>query len=175
MVIKDLAFAKFLNEAEILKRVRELAAQISKDYTGQSPLILPVLNGSFMFASDLIRKLTVEPRVSFVKHSSYTGGVSAGQLKTIIGLQESVFQQDILIVEDIVDSGQTIARVTDEISALGPNSVEVVSLLIKQKSAAQPKIPKYVGFEIPDQFVVGYGLDYQGLGRQLSDIYQATA
>lgn len=175
MVIKDLAFAKFLEEVEILKRVRELAAQISADYSGRSPLILPVLNGSFMFASDLIRRLSLEPRVSFVKHSSYNGGVSAGQLKTIIGLQESVFQQDILIVEDIVDSGQTIARVADEISALGPNSVEVVSLLMKQKSAAHLKAPKYIGFEIPDRFVVGYGLDYQGFGRQLSDIYQATA
>ncbi|MFM9075075.1 MAG: phosphoribosyltransferase, partial [Bacteroidota bacterium] len=95
-------------------------------------------------------------------------------LKTIIGLQESVFQQDILIVEDIVDSGQTIARVTEEISALGPNSVEVVSLLRKQRSSAPVKMPKYVGFEIPDRFVVGYGLDYQGLGRQLSDIYQVA-
>jgi len=172
MVIKDLAFAKLLKEADILGRVAELAGQISKDYKGESPLILPVLNGSFIFASDLIRGLSIDPRISFVKHSSYNGGMSAGQLKTIIGLQESVFQQDILIVEDIIDSGQTIARVTDEISALGPNSVEVVSLLRKQKSAAPVKVPKYFGFEIPDQFVVGYGLDYQGLGRHLRDIYQ---
>lgn len=174
MTIKDLAFAKFLQEAEILRRVEEMAGRISEDYKGESPLILSVLNGSFIFASDLIRKLTIEPRISFVKHSSYNGGLSAGQLKTIIGLQESVFQQDILIVEDIVDSGQTIARVTEEISALGPNSVEVVSLLRKQKSSAPVKTPKYVGFEIPDRFVVGYGLDYQGLGRQLSDIYQVA-
>lgn len=176
MQLKEKEFTRFLKEKEILKRVAEMAAEISKDYSDSQPLVLPVLNGSFIFAADLIRKLGIEVKVSFVKHSSYNGGVSSGQLKTIIGLQESVFNQDVLIVEDIVDTGQTISRVVAELSALGTKSVEVITLLRKKKPTNGSGIlqPKYVGFEIPDHFVVGYGLDYDGAGRQLCDLYRMS-
>lgn len=176
MQLNEKEFTRFLKEKEIINRVAALAAEISKDYADSQPLVLPVLNGSFIFAADLIRKLKIEVKVSFVKHSSYNGGVSSGQLKTIIGLQESVFNQDVLIVEDIVDTGQTISRVVAELSALGTKSVEVVTLLRKKKTANGNGTlqPKYVGFEIPDHFVVGYGLDYDGAGRQLCDLYRMS-
>jgi len=176
MQLNEKEFTRFLKEKEIINRVAALAAEISKDYADSQPLVLPVLNGSFIFAADLIRKLKIDVKVSFVKHSSYNGGVSSGQLKTIIGLQESVFNQDVLIVEDIVDTGQTISRVVAELSALGTKSVEVVTLLRKKKTSNGNGTlqPKYVGFEIPDHFVVGYGLDYDGAGRQLCDLYRMS-
>lgn len=172
MRLKDMEFTRLLGEREVQERVAGLSAVINEDYRESQPLVLPVLNGSFMFAADLLRHFTMNPRVSFVKHSSYNGNVSAGQLKTIIGLQESVFNQDVLIVEDIIDTGQTITQVMNELSTLGTKSIEVVALLRKQKSNGNGHRIKYVGFDIPDHFVVGYGLDYQGLGRQLRDVYR---
>lgn len=172
MRLRDMEFTRLYGEQEVQKRVADLAAAINEDYKDSQPLILPVLNGSFIFAADLLRHLAIEPRISFVKHSSYNGNVSAGQLKTIIGLQESVFNQDVLIVEDIIDSGQTIQQVVEELSTLGTKSVEVAVLLRKQKSNGNGRHIKYVGFDIPDHFVVGYGLDYQGFGRHLRDIFR---
>ena len=172
MKINNLDFGLFLSEAKLQARVKQLAAEIDRDYKRKSPLFLPVLNGSFIFAADLIRYLSIQPRVSFVKHASYNGTSSSGQLKSLIGLQESVFKQDIIIVEDIVDTGLTIQQVVEELSSLGTNSVEVVTLLRKERSKTNKLQPKYIGFEIPDTFVVGYGLDFDGFGRNLRDLYQ---
>ena len=172
MKIRDIEFRKFLSEEDLKKRISELAKELDHDYGSSSPLFVPVLNGAFMFAADLTRELKIKPRISFVKHSSYSGTSSTGQLKSLIGLQESVFKQDVIIVEDIVDSGLTIQKVVEEIAALGTRSVEVVTLLKKQTINHNGFHPKYVGFEIPDQFVVGYGMDYDGTGRNLRDIYQ---
>jgi hypoxanthine phosphoribosyltransferase len=171
MVIKDLSFKKFIASARIQKSVEALAVRISADYKGRTPTLLPILNGSFIFASDLIKELDIDCRVSFVKVSSYSGTMSTGQLKSLIGHEESVFGQEILIIEDIVDTGMTLQRIMDELKALGAKSVNTVSLL-RKKVAREKKVDvKYVGFEIDEEFVLGYGLDYDGLGRNYKDLY----
>jgi len=124
-----------------------------------------------MFAADLIKEINIPCRVSFVKISSYSGTASAGQLKTLIGHDESLFGADIIIVEDIVDTGLTLTKISDELKGLGAKSVECVALLRKQP-AREKQVPiKYIGFELDHEFVVGYGLDYDGLGRNTRDVY----
>jgi hypoxanthine phosphoribosyltransferase len=174
MQIKNLTFRKHIPESKIQKRIELLAEEINRDYANKTPIFLPVLNGSFMFASDLIKRITLDCRVSFTKVSSYTGTGSSGQLKSLIGHEESVFNQDIIIVEDIVDTGLTLQRITDELKGLGAKSVETVSLLRKKPARDKNIAVKYVGFELEEDFVVGFGLDYDGLGRNLKDLYVKT-
>jgi hypoxanthine phosphoribosyltransferase len=171
MQIKNLTFRKHLPESKIQKRIELLADEINRDYAGKTPILLPILNGSFIFAADLVKRLTIDCRISFTKVSSYSGTVSSGQLKSLIGLDESVFNHDILIVEDIVDSGLTLQRIMEEIKGLGAKSVETVSLLRKKPARDKNITVRYVGFELEEEFVVGYGLDYDGLGRNLKDLY----
>lgn len=173
MKIRDLEFKKFISAAKVHEKVKELASQLNKDYKDKSPVLLPILNGSFVFAADLVRELKVDNRVSFVKHASYEGTQSTGQLKTLIGLNESVFGQDLIIVEDIMDTGLTLSKVVEELNSLGTKSVEIVTLIRKAPARQQVIQPKYIGFDIENEFVLGYGLDYEGLGRNLKDIYQA--
>ena len=135
------------------------------------PLFLPILNGSFIFGADLIKEITIDCKVSFVKVSSYSGTVSSGQLKTLIGIEESIFGQDIIIVEDIVDTGLTLKKIMDELKALGTKSVEAVTLLRKKPARDKNIEVKYVGFELEDEFVLGYGLDLDGIGRNYKDLY----
>ncbi|HYG19235.1 MAG TPA: hypoxanthine phosphoribosyltransferase [Ohtaekwangia sp.] len=175
MKIKDLTFDQFISQSDIQQKVRFLADQINADYVDKTPVMLPVLNGSFMFAADLIRQVDIPCRVSFVKVSSYSGTASTGQLKSLIGLEESLFNQHILIIEDIIDSGLTLERIVTELKALGTKSVEVAALLRKQPAREKGIFIKYTGFEIAEEFVVGYGLDYDGLGRNLKDIYSTKA
>jgi hypoxanthine phosphoribosyltransferase len=173
MKIKGLEFVEFIGEAETMVKVQSLAKQISSDYADKPPVFLPVLNGSFIFAADLIKNISIPCRVSFVKVSSYSGTASTGQLKSLIGIDESLFNQDIIIVEDIVDTGLTLQKIVDELKGLGTKSVEVVTLL-RKKIAREKNIPvRYVGFDIDDEFVLGYGLDYDGFGRNLKDIRKA--
>lgn len=174
MKIKDLTFRKFITEEKVTKRVHELARLISKEYKGKVPVFLPVLNGSFIFASDLIKDISIGCHVSFVKISSYQGTSSTGQLNTLIGHEESLFNQDIIIVEDIIDTGLTIERVLEDLRNRGAKSVEVVSLLRKKPARDKGIEIKYVGFDIENEFVLGYGLDYDGLGRNLRDIYKSS-
>lgn len=174
MKVKDLEFKEFISAKAIDQKVKELAAKVNTDYKGKSPLILPILNGSFIFASDLVKEISVPCRVSFVKVSSYTGTQSTGQLKTLIGLEESLFNQHILIVEDIVDTGLTLQKIVEELRALGTKSVEVVALLRKKPAREKGMDVKYVGFDIEEEFVLGYGLDYDGLGRNSKEIFKAT-
>ncbi len=174
MTIRDLTFEAFIQESAIQERVQALASQINTDYEGRIPLFLPILNGSFIFASDLLREITLQCRVSFVKHSSYQGTASTGQLKTLIGLNESIFNQDILIVEDIMDTGLTLSKVVEELRSLGTRSVEIVTLIRKAPAREHAVQPRYIGFDIDHEFVLGYGLDYEGLGRNLKDIYKQT-
>lgn len=174
MKIKELEFTEFIKEQKVLESVQSLADTISSDYENLSPVFLPVLNGSFMFAADLIKRVNIPSRVSFVKVSSYSGTNSTGQLKTLVGLDESLFNQNIIIVEDIVDTGLTLQKIVDELRSLGTKSVEVVTLLRKTPAREKNIHVKYVGFEIEDEFVLGYGLDYDGLGRNFKDIYKAV-
>jgi len=172
MVIKDIAFRKFISEKKIQEKVRLLGEQLNEDYIDKSPVFLPVLNGSFMFASDLMKEVSISCQVSFVKTASYSGLQSTGQLKTLIGLEQSLFGQHIILVEDIVDTGLTLQKIIEELRNLGTKSVEVVSLLRKKPARDKGIEVKYVGFDIESEFVVGYGLDYDGLGRNLKDIYK---
>jgi len=175
MKIKDLTFKKFIPAAKIEEKVRELADVINTDYKGKTPLLLPILNGSFIFTADLVRELKLECRMSFVKHSSYQGTQSTGQLNTLIGLNESLFGQDLIIIEDIMDTGLTLSKVVAELSDLGTRSVEIITFIRKAAAHEHAVQPRYVGFEIEDEFVVGYGLDYDGFGRNLKDIYKSVA
>lgn len=175
MQVKDLTFTQFINKSSIQQKVRGLADQLNEDYQNKTPLFLPILNGSFMFASDLIKQVEIPCRVSFVKISSYVGTASSGQLKTLIGLEESLFNQDIIIIEDIVDTGLTLQKIVEELKSLGTRSVEVMALLRKQPAREKGVNVKYVGFEIENEFVLGYGLDYDGLGRNLKEIYKAKS
>lgn len=172
MKIKDLTFKKFISTDRIEEKIHDLGSQINKDYAGRSPIFLAILNGSFIFASDLIREIKLECRISFVKHSSYQGTASTGQLKTLIGLNESLFNQDIIIIEDIMDTGLTLSKVVEELRELGTRSAEIITLVRKAPARAHAVQPKYVGFDIDDEFILGYGLDYEGLGRNLKDIYK---
>jgi hypoxanthine phosphoribosyltransferase len=173
MKLNGLNFKKYLTSSRIKGRIKKMAEKINKDYQKKSPLFLPVLNGSFIFAADLLKEIKVPCRVSFVKHASYEG-TSSGSLKTLIGLSESAFGQDIIIVEDIMDTGETLTKVAAELKGLGAKSVEIVVLLRKAKAKKHVLQPKYIGFEIADPFVVGYGLDYDGFGRNHPDVYQQT-
>lgn len=171
--LKDKSFDTFIDQEAIQKRVKELGVQISKDYEGKFPLCLGVLNGCFVFAADLMREFSIDAAVSFVKYSSYQNMESSGNVKKLIGLKEDELKgRDIIIVEDIVDTGLTMASLLEKLAKMSVNSVEVATLLLKP-DALQVEIDiKYVGFEIENRFVVGYGLDYDGFGRNLKDIYQ---
>jgi hypoxanthine phosphoribosyltransferase len=172
MTIHDLTFKKFISEEKIRNEVRSLAKRIAADYKDRIPCFLPILNGSFMFAADLLKEIDIQCRVSFVKIASYQGTQSTGKIKTLIGHEESLFNQDIIIIEDIVDTGISLQQTIDELRELGTKSVEAVSLF-RKSAAREKKIDvKYVGFDIDNEFVVGYGLDYDGLGRNLNAIYK---
>jgi hypoxanthine phosphoribosyltransferase len=170
--LKHLVFEPYLKEEILLKRVKELAGAINQDYQGKNPIFLAVLNGSFMFMSDICKEVSVDVTVSFIKIASYSGVKSEGKVRDLIGLEESLEGKDVIIVEDIVDTGTSMSHLLDAISVKNPKSVEVVSLLTKPEALKKSINIKYVGFEIPDLFVVGYGLDYEGLGRNLRDLYQ---
>lgn len=171
MVVKDQRLKKLIPSSKLQKKIAELAEVINEDYKGKTPLFLPVLNGSFLFAADLVKGITIDCRVSFVKVSSYSGTVSAGQLRSLIGHEESVFNQDVIIIEDIVDTGLTLAKIMEDLRARGARSVEAVALLRKKPARDKNIEVKYVGFELEEEFVVGYGLDIDGLGRNLPDLY----
>ena len=170
MKLKDLELEKFIREDEINNKLRTLGEMIDNDYSQKTPVFLPILNGSFMFSADLLKHITIPCRVSFVKISSYVGTVSSGQIKTLIGIEESLFNQDIIIVEDIIDTGSTLQKIVEDLKSLGTKSVEVISLLRKKPARDKGITIKYIGFEIDNEFVVGYGLDYDGLGSNLRDI-----
>lgn len=172
MKVKDKNFVSYLSEDEIQKNIKRLATQINKDYKGIKPLFIAILNGSFMFASDLLKEIKLDCEISFMKLSSYQEMSSTGNVRELIGLNENVFKREVIIIEDIVDTGHTMKNVLEQFKDRGVKSVEVVSLLIKPEALINDVEVKYVGFEIPNKFVVGYGLDYDGFGRNTKAIYQ---
>jgi len=175
MRIKDKEFNILLNYPQIEQRIVDLGNQISTDYQNTTPIFIVVLNGAFMFASDLFKNLTIEAEISFIKVSSYEKLASSGDIKQLLGLNQPLFQRDIIILEDIVDTGHTMTDLLETFRERGPKSIEIATLLFKPNSLTEKIDIKYIGFEIPDQFVVGYGLDYDGLGRNLKDIYQLNS
>ena len=169
--IHDREFVKTISAEEIAVQVKRVAGDINRDYAGKRPLLLGVLNGCFMFASDLMKNLEIECEVSFVKFSSYEGADTTGTVKQVMGLNESIEGRDVIIVEDIVDTGLTMHKMLETLGESKPASLAIASLFLKPARLRVPVEVKYSAFEIPDRFIVGYGLDYDGLGRNLPDVY----
>jgi|SRR5215831_6282062 len=170
--VHDKQFETYLSEKEIQERIKDIAQKINKDYHGKKPLFLAILNGSFMFAADLFKHLTVPAEICFIKLASYKGMKSSGQVTTAIGLDSDLFSKDVIIVEDIVDTGKTLYDFIPKLKHQQPASLKIVALLHKPDATKFPLVLDYIGFSIPNKFVVGYGLDYDGLGRNLKEIYQ---
>lgn len=164
-----------MSEEEIIARITMLAEQIDRDYAGKQPLFLAVLNGSFMFASDLLKRVTIPCEISFIRLSSYQDMQSTGQVKEVLGLKEDVAHRHVIVLEDIVDTGHTVNNLLQQLKERKPASVETATLLMKPDCLQHPLEVKYVAQTIPNDFVVGYGLDYNGLGRNLRDIYKIVS
>lgn len=172
ITVHDKNFVPYISAKEIEEKVNTMAAAISKDYAGLKPLFLAVLNGSFLFAADLFRKLTIDAEISFIKLASYKGTTSTGNVITAIGLEESIYERHIILLEDIIDTGKTLHEFLPQLQHQNPISLKIAALLTKPEALKFPVHADYKGFEIPDKFVVGYGLDYDGLGRNIPEIYQ---
>ena len=170
--VHDKKFGVYIKAEEIRKNVAALAENIWKDMNSQKPLFLCVLNGSFLFAADLVRNYMGECEISFVKLSSYSGTETTGKVKQLIGLNESIKGRHVVILEDIVDTGITLENLLNQLRDMEPAEIKIATLLLKPEAFKKDIKIDYVGIEIPNRFVLGYGLDYDGLGRNLSDIYQ---
>jgi len=171
--LHDKIFRKYISKDTIKRAVKRIATEINTDYKNTKPLILPILNGSYIFAADLSRCIELPIELSFIKTSSYIG-TESGELISIIGLTEDIKERDIIIIEDIVDTGKTAKKTIDELYCKGAKSVKLAVLLFKPDSLKVELKIDYIGIEIKNEFVVGYGLDYNGLGRNLSHIYRTT-
>ena len=169
--IKDKSFKISITEAEIKERIKVVAQQMSKDMEGKNPLFLAVLNGSFIFAADLMREMTIPCEVSFVKLASYQGTTSTGKVKEVIGINENLSGRTVVIVEDIVESGKTMRQMIESLGTRNPASVQICALFFKPEKLKEDITLDYVAFRIPDDFIVGYGLDYDQQGRGLKDVY----
>ncbi len=172
MQIHDRHFELFIPHRQITERIVEIATHVNEDYSDKNPLFLSILNGAFMFTADLFKEISIPAEISFIKLKSYRGTESTGKVKELVGLDDNIFDRNIIIIEDIVDTGKTLHHILDEFTDLGARSIEVLTLLYKPEANKNPVHLKYIGFEIPDVFIVGYGLDYNGLGRNLKDIYK---
>ena len=169
--IKDKKFAVSIPEAEILEQVRRVAGEINRDFAGREPVFLAVLNGSFVFAADLLREVKLPSQISFIKLASYEGTASSGAVKELVGLNTDIAGRDVIIVEDIIDSGLTMEYLTGLLAQRHPHSVSVCTLLLKPGNLKVNLDIRYKCFSIPNDFIVGYGLDYDGYGRNTREIY----
>ena len=169
--IKDKRFRISIPEEEIKARVKAVAEQINKDMADKNPLFLCVLNGSFIFAADLMREITIPCEISFVKLASYAGTMSTGKVTEVIGINEDLSDRHIVIVEDIVDTGRTMQRMIETLGTRNPASIHICALLVKPEKLEVPLNIEYAALEIPNNFIVGYGLDYDQQGRNFRDIY----
>jgi hypoxanthine phosphoribosyltransferase len=174
ITVHDKVFTIYLSEAAIQERVKTIAETINKDYQGKKPLFIAILNGSFMFAADLFKHLTIPTEVTFIKLASYKGMKSTGNVVTSIGLDAELYGKDLIIIEDIVDTGKTLYNFLPKLKDHHPASLKIAALLHKPDATKFPLTLDYVGFSIPDKFVIGYGLDYDGMGRNLKEIYQVV-
>lgn len=173
--VLDKEFEPYLSESIIQEKISELATTLNKEYVGKKPLFLSILNGSFIFTSDLFKQITIDAEICFIKLASYKGTNSSGNVITAIGLDTNVTGRDIIIVEDIIDTGKTLHHFLPQLQSSQPNSIKIAVLLNKTEALAYPVKVDYACFDIPNKFVVGYGLDYDGYGRNTKAIYQLKA
>jgi|SRR4051794_28894576 hypoxanthine phosphoribosyltransferase len=170
--VNDKYFVPFLSENEIQQKIQQLALQLSNEYMHAKPLFIAILNGSFMFAADLFKHLNIDAEICFIKLASYKGTKSSGQVFTAIGLDIDITHRHVIILEDILDTGKTLSHFLPQLRNQQPASLKIAVLLHKPDATVYPVNIDYCCFSIPDKFVVGYGLDYNGLGRNISSIYQ---
>jgi hypoxanthine phosphoribosyltransferase len=172
ITVKDKQFTPYISKGEIQSRVQYMGKQISDDYASLDPLFVAVLNGSFMFAAELFKHISIPATITFVKMSSYQAMGSSGQVEQILGLEYDIRDRHVVVLEDIIETGLTLHSLIQTTKELSPASVKVATLLRKPALIKKEIIVDYVGFDIENQFVVGYGLDYDGYGRNLDSIYQ---
>ncbi len=172
VIIKDKRFEVNIPAAKIDQRIKELGAKLNEDLKNTRPIFVSVLNGSFIFAADLFREIKMEAEITFIRVSSYSGTESTGTVKSVVGIKENLEGRTVVIIEDIVDTGDTAIYLIDELKKQNPEKILFASLLLKPDALRHPVKIDYVGFEVPNDFLVGYGLDYDGLGRNLKDIYK---
>ncbi|MCJ7821336.1 MAG: hypoxanthine phosphoribosyltransferase [Bacteroidales bacterium] len=170
--VLDRQFSVYLTEEEIQSRISALAEKINEDLQGRDVLFFGILNGSFLFAADLFRQITLDAQISFIKLASYDGTRSSGKIKELIGWNEDISGKTVVVIEDIVDTGSTLERIIGELTLRKATEVKICTLLFKPEAYLKDIPIDYIGFEIPNNFVVGYGLDYDGYGRNLNSIYK---
>lgn len=172
VTVRDKTFVISISSEQIEKRIAEMASIINTDLKGKEPLFLSVLNGAFLFSADLLKKITIDCEISFIRVSSYLGTQSTGSVKNLIGLNHEIKGRTVVILEDIVDTGDTVVYLLEELRKNNPAEIRIASLLLKPKALRHDLKIDYIGFEVPNDFLIGYGLDYDGLGRNLNDIYK---
>ena len=170
--VHDKQFTPYLTEADITRQIKSIAEKINKDYEGKRPLFIAILNGSFMFASDLFKLIEIEAEINFIKLASYKGTKSTGNVVTSIGLDESLKDKHVIILEDIVDTGKTLHEFLPQLINQQPASLKIAALLHKPEALVHDIRIDYLGFNVPNKFLLGYGLDFDGLARNLKEIYQ---
>jgi hypoxanthine phosphoribosyltransferase len=170
--VHDKNFEPYLSAGQIAEKIRGMAEGLNRDYAGEKPLFIAILNGAFMFASDLFKEITIEAEISFIKLASYKGTKSSGQVITAIGLDLDLIGRHVVILEDIVDTGKTLSEFLPQLEHQQPASLKIAALLHKPEATVYPIRVDYLGFSVPNKFLLGYGLDYDGLGRNIPSIYQ---
>lgn len=171
VTVHNKRFSKLISSARIQRAISAIAKKIDKDFENERPLFLSVLNGSFLFAADLLKKVKCECEISFIKVSSYAGTQSSGSVTTLIGLSENLDGRTVIIVEDIVDSGNTLEKVLEELKKHNPQKIKIATLFFKPSAYTKKIKLDYRGIDVPNKFLLGYGLDYDGLGRNFQDVY----
>ncbi len=168
---KGLTFEPYIANDRIQTRIKEIAEEITEEYRGKNPLFICVLNGAFPFAADLFRACDIDAEITFIRLKSYEGTSSTGKVREVVGLNEDISGRPVIIIEDIVDTGHTIVNLLDTLRSKSPSEIKIATLLFKPESLKHDINPDYVGFEIPSKFIIGFGLDIDGLARNLSDIW----
>jgi|SRR5690554_29032 len=172
VTIKDKQFEKFIEFGQIQAAIRRIAGEIDRDLRDKDPIFIAVLNGAFMFAGELMKEVTVPCEITFVRLASYQGTTTTNKVQEVLGLNESIENRTVVVVEDIVDSGNTMVALKKELNKFNPKEIKIATLLLKPDVLKQELELDYVALEIPNDFIVGYGLDYDGYGRNLKDIYK---
>jgi len=170
--VKDKKFVPYLSEVQIMEKISELGSRINKDFADKSPVLLGILNGAFMFLSDLAKAVDIPVEIQFIRVASYESFSSTGKVKDLIGLNIDLEGREVIIIEDIIDTGFSMKHILDLVSEKNPARISIATLLLKPEALQEKLDVDYVGFEIPNKFVVGFGLDYDGYGRNLKEIYQ---